>query len=182
MNAQRLQGLLQAKDWMGAARLLEPMVRGARAHPSLMYNYGKVLIELARYSEAVEQLSRVVEAAPGHDAAWFELGRAALETEDFETAFTAFSRALTLVPNDADARRNLGRVALRLGRYDVARRAWRAFPGDPEASLALYRIAAETGDPEAEAMRVALLATHPDRAAVLKTLVRVAKGVIPLNL
>ena len=182
MSAERLQSLLQAGDWKEAAAALAPLVQGPRAHPSLIYNYGKVLLELDRAPEAVVQLKRVIEVAPGHDAAWFELGRAALGIEDFDTAFTAFSRALTLVPNDADARRNLGRVALRLGRYDVAQRAWRAFPGDPEAALALYRIAAETGDPEAAAMRVALLETHPDRAAVLKTLVRVSKGALPMNL
>ncbi|SHL81803.1 Tetratricopeptide repeat-containing protein [Roseovarius litoreus] len=182
MMVERIQALLQAGDWVGAAAMLAPLVEGPRSHPSLIYNYGKVLIELGRFPEAILQLKRVTEVAPGHDAAWFELGRAALGVEDFETAFTAFSRALTLVPNDADARRNLGRVALRLGRYDIARRAWRAFPGDPEAALALYRVAAETGDPEAEAMRVALLETHPDRAAVLKTLVRVSKGSFPMNL
>jgi hypothetical protein len=31
-------------------------------------------------------------------------------------------------------------------------------------------------------MRRALLARHPDRAAVIRTLVRVSKGAIPLNL
>lgn len=162
--------------------MLAPVALAADAHPSLIYNHGKVLLELARFDQALEQLRRAVQAAPRHDAAWFELGRAALEIEDLPTALDAFGMAWALVPGDVDARRNLGRVALRLGRYDVALKAWRGFAGDPEADLALYRIAAETGDPASAAMRAKLLAHHPDRAAVLRVLVRVSKGAIPLNL
>jgi TPR repeat protein len=110
------------------------------------------------------------------------MGRAAIDTGDLATALEGFDRALTLDPSDGDARRNLGRVALRLGRYDIARAAWAGLPGDGEAALALYRVACETGDPDAPEMRRALLARHPDRAAVIRTLVRVSKGAIPLNL
>lgn len=127
-------------------------------------------------------LCRAVQLAPGHAAAWFELGRAAVAREDFATAMSGFSQALKLTPDDIDARRNLGRVTLRLGAYDAAYTAWAPLRGDPEADLALYRIAAETGDPNAKALRRALIEHHPNTAAVIKTLVRVSKGAIPLNL
>lgn len=182
MELQHLNTALAQGDWRAANALLAPLTKAATAHPSLLYNHGKVLMELGRHAEAVACLKRAVKAAPGHAAAWFELGRAAIETGDLATACDGFDRALTLDPSDGDARRNLARVALRLGRYDIARSAWTGVPGDGEAALALYRIACETGDPDAPEMRRALLASHPDRAAVIRTLVRVSKGAIPLNL
>lgn len=182
MESGRLNTLLSRADWAGAAALLAPVATQDGAHPSLIYNYGKVLMEMGCPKAAAQTLRRAVAAAPRHDAAWFELGRAALAHEDFTTALDAFASAWTLVPGDADARRNLGRVALRLGRHDVAWKAWSGFPSDPEAALALYRIATETGASQAPAMRAALLAHHPDRAAVIKALVRVSKGAVPLNL
>ena len=182
MDIQRLQKALANGDWAGADVMLTPVTAGADAHPSLLYNHGKVLMELGRMQAAADLLNRAVQTAPGHAAAWFELGRAAVSQEDFATAFTGFSRALDLAPNDEDARRNLGRVALRLGRYDAARAAWAPLRGDAEADLALYRVASETGDPDAARQRRDLLAHHPDRAAVIRALVRVSKGAIPLSL
>lgn len=148
----------------------------------MLYNHGKVLMEMGRMQAAAELLHRAVSAAPDHAAAWFELGRSALLQEDFITSFTGFSRALELTPNDQDARCNLGRVALRLGEYSAARAAWSPLRGDAEADLALYRIAAETGDPSAARKRHDLLMHHPNKAAVIRTLVRVSKGALPLDL
>ena len=182
MDIHRLQKALAQGDWAQADAVLAPVTAEAGAHPSMLYNHGKVLMELGQMAAAAELLQRTVRAAPGHAAAWFELGRAALLQEDFATAFAGFSRALELTPEDDDARRNLGRVALRLGEYGVARAAWLPLRGDAEADLVLYRIAAETGDPSAAQQRRDLLARHPDRAAVIRTLVRVSKGAVPLNL
>jgi tetratricopeptide (TPR) repeat protein len=182
MDIARLTQALRDGAWQDADRLLAAVTASARAHPSMLYNHGKVLMELGRMEQAAGMLRRTVQALPGHAAAWFELGRATLAREDFETAFEAFSRALELEPGDSDARRNLGRVALRLGRYSQARAAWGGLRGDDEAALALYRIAAETGDPSAARLRHDLLAHHPDRAQAIRTLVRVARGAIPLDL
>lgn len=182
MRLDDLNSALARCDWQSAEAILGPLTQGAGAHPSLVYNHGKVLMELGRHSDAIDCFQRTLAAAPDHAAAWFELGRAAVVAGDLATAVTGFDRALTLDPSDMDARRNLGRVALKLGRYEVARAAWAGLQDDPEARLALYRIACETGDSEAAKMRRALLDTHPDRAAVLRTLVRVSRGAIPLNL
>jgi tetratricopeptide (TPR) repeat protein len=182
MGLDQLNSALARGDWQSAQAILAPLTQGAGAHPSLIYNHGKVLMELGRHAEAIDCFTRSLTSAPDHAAAWFELGRAAVEVGDMATALTGFDHALTLDPSDLDARRNLGRVALRLGRYEAARAAWMAVQDDPEARLALYRIACETGDQEAPNLRRALLDTHPDRAAVLRALVRVSKGAIPLNL
>lgn len=182
MDIHRLQKALTQGDWAQADALLAPVTAKAEAHPSMLYNHGKVRMELGQMAAASELLHRTVRSAPGHAEAWFELGRAALLQEDFATAFTGFLHALELTPEDEDARRNLGRVALRLGKYGAAHTAWMPLRGDAEADLALYRIAAETGDPSAAQQRQALLACHPDRPAVIRTLVRVSKGAIPLTL
>lgn len=182
MELERLNSVLARSDWQGAEAILAPLTKAAGTHPSLLYNHGKVLLELGRHAESMACLHRAVSARPDHAAAWFELGRAAIGAGDLATAVTGFDRALTLDPSDMDARRNLGRVALRLGRYKAAYDAWAGLRDDPEARLALYRIACETGDREAPRLRRALLDTHPDRAAVLRTLVRVSKGAIPLTL
>lgn len=182
MRLDMLNSALARRDWHGAEALLAPLTRPADAHPSLLYNRGKVLMELGRHADAVCCLRRAVTSAPKHAAAWFELGRAAVETGDLATALTGFDHARALDPSDPDTRRNLGRVALRLGQYDTARAAWAGLPDDAEAQLALYRIACETRGHAAPQMRRALLDTHPDRAAVIRTLVRVSKGAIPLTL
>lgn len=182
MDVQKLQNALVEGAWHDAEALLASVTETSDAHPSMLYNHGKVLMELAQMDQAVSLLRRAVRAAPGHAEAWFELGRAALALEDFGTAFEGFSNALNLTPGDTDARRNLGRVAIRLGEYTTARAVWLPLRGDAEADLALYRVAAETRDPAAANKRQALLDKHPNKAAVIKTLVRVSKGSIPLSL
>lgn len=182
MDIAVLQKALAAGDWPTAERVLRPVAQASGAHPSMVYNYGKVLLELGRAAEAAACFTRVVQAAPDHANAWFELGRAALKDDDLARAEQAFSQALTLSPKDKDAMRNLGRVAMRRGHFEVAKDAWHALEGDEEADLALYRCAAELNLPEAAARRADLLARHPNRAAVIRTLVRVSKGAVPLNL
>lgn len=181
MDTQSLQNALVAQDWEMAEELLSPYAEQAEAHASILYNYGKVLLELDRAEEASTAFLRAVRREPRHANAWFELGRAALATEAFSTAMEAFKKAAELMPNDPDSWRNLGRVALRLGAWDMAEIAWLKFANDPEADLALYRITAETGDPDAAERRAHLLCNHPDRQALLKTLARVSKGAIPLR-
>lgn len=182
MDTHALNTALQRGDWPRAAALLAPLTQMPGAHPSLLFNHGKVALEMGQTAQAQALLRRAVQGAPLHQAAWFELGRAALAADMLPEACTAFERALALQPSDGDARRNLGRIALRLGRYDVAQQAWQSLAGTPEADLALYRIAAETRSPNAPALRDALLKTHPQPAAVLRCLVRVSQGSIPLSL
>lgn len=182
MSLDKLPQMLIDADWVGAERLLAPLAAAPGAAPALVYNYGKVLFELGRYRDSADALAGVVLAAPDHQNAWFELGRATLILEDYGLSYDAFATAFSLDPSDADARRNLARVALRLGRWEVAREAWEIFEGDPEADLALYRVAAETGAADTAERRARLLSAHPHRAEVIHALVRVSKGSIPLDL
>lgn len=184
MDVTKLQNALGAGDWATAEAILSPVARQPGAHPSLVYNYGKVLLEQARGPEAVAVLAQVVRAVPEHGDAWFELGRAALLIGDFSQAEAAFERALKLAPQDRDAQRNLARILLRRGKFARAEALWRQLAGqsDAEAELALYRTAVELGHEDAASRRAALLRDHPDPQAVFTTLTRVAKGALPLRL
>lgn len=124
MGLEKLGQLLVARDWAAAEALLAPLAALPDAHPSLVYNWGKVLMELDRPGEAARALRRVVAADPTHVNGWFELGRAAVLREDYETAYHAFEQAHLIDPDDTDATRNFARVSLRLGYWDEAREAW----------------------------------------------------------
>lgn len=175
-----LPALLAAKDWPAAERLLRRLAKGKAPQPAVFYNLAKVLEAGGKPEQMKHWFERAVAANPNYGVAWFELGRVALEHNALDEALTAFVRTAALMPGDADTRRNLGRVAMRLGDWDRAAECF-AGQGDPEARLAHYRIAAETGASSTE-LRDALLAERSWRPEVIKTLTRTAKGSVPLNL
>lgn len=182
MDVNALQQALLHENWEAAARILGPFAARPDAHPSILYNYGKVLLEQGKAQAAQAVLQRLLAQEAGHVNGWFELGRAALLSEDLGTADRAFAQVLQRTPNDRDAALNLARVRLRLGQFEAAHQLWLQFEGTREADLALYRTAAEQALPEAGERSAKLLRDHPERAAVLKALTRVAKGSLPLRL
>lgn len=182
MDAQRLQQALARGDWDHAKAILAPLAHSRNAHPSILYNYGKVLLELQHWSDAVSFLSRAASLMPNRAEPWFELGRACILSDEITEAQTAFETVLKLSPDDTDARRNLGRILLRRGFWKKAMDVWTPLTGDSEADLALYRVACELEHPDAEEKRQTLLRHHPQRAAVIRTLTRVSKGALPRNL
>jgi|GEM_PF-1452816 tetratricopeptide (TPR) repeat protein len=175
-----LPALLAAKDWPAAERLLRRLAKGKAPQPAVFYNLAKVLEAGGKPDQMKHWLERAVAANPSYGIAWYELGRIALDHGALADALTAFMRASALMPDDADTRRNLGRVALRLGDWDKAMDCFAA-QSDPEARLARYRIASETGATTTD-LRDALLAERSWRPEVIKTLTRTAKGSVPLNL
>lgn len=182
MDAQRLHRALAQGDWDHAKTLLAPLAHSRKAHPSIIYNYGKVLLELQHWSDAVSFLRRAASLMPDRAAPWFELGRACVKSGEIAEAQIAFETALKLSPDDTDARRNLGRILLRRGLWKLAMDVWTPLTGDPEADLALYRTTCELKHADAEERRQTLLRHHPQRAAVIRTLTRVSKGALPRDL
>jgi len=180
-SPDKLAAALMAGDWAQAEKLLRRAAASKKADGAVFYNLGKVLLEQDRPGAALLQFRKAVAKRPGHADTWYELGRSALMEQDLPLAKQAFAKAIALAPSDTDARRSLGRVSLRLGDYDMARTAWEPLAGDAEADEALYRIAAETGDAEAETLRQALLNRPAGREAALKAMVRVSKGKVPLQ-
>lgn len=179
---ERLGEKLAAGDWAGAERLLKRAAKTKGAPPSVFYNLGKVNLEMGRARPAMTWLKKATQADPARAEFWFELGRAAVMAEDLATARDAFAAALERAPGDKDARTNLGRVVLRLGDYAAARESWTPLAGEPEADVALYRIAAELREADVAERRRALLADLPNRAQAIKALTRVSAGAVPLDL
>lgn len=175
-----LPALLAAKNWPAAERYLRRLAKGKAPQPAVFYNLAKVLEASGKPDQMKHWLERAVASHPSYGVAWFELGRIALKHNALHDALTAFLKASALMPKDPDTRRNLGRVALRLGDWDKATDCFAA-QSDPEALLARYRIAAETGASTRE-LRDALLAERNWRPEVIKTLTRTAKGSVPLCL
>jgi tetratricopeptide (TPR) repeat protein len=179
VDLTELPGFIAAQDWAAAERLLRKAARARNPPPEVYYNLAKVLEAAGKPGQMAQWLKRALTANPAYAFAWFELGRLALNEARLEAAFHPFTKAHELAPGDDDSRRNLGRIALRLGKWDVASSCFGGVD-DPEALLARYRIAAETGT-ATQAMRAALFAQPGLRKAVLKTLTRTAKGSIPLD-
>ncbi len=179
-DIRALPALLAAKDWPAAERLLRRLAKGKAPPPVVFYNLAKVLEAGGKPDQMKHWLERAVAANSGYGLAWFELGRVALDNGALDDALAAFVRASALMPEDTDTTRSLGRVALRLGDWDRAAQCFEA-QDDPEARLARYRIAAETGSDSTD-LRDALLTERSWRPEVIKTLTRTAKGSVPLNL
>lgn len=179
--AEELSAALAAGRWPEAERLLTGLAPGG--HPSVLYNLGRVKMELGKWAEARDWLTRCLDAAPRHAHAWFELGRTELELDALEAARDAFAHAVTLDPTDGDARLNLARICLRLGDYPPVRELLAPMAGQSvEIDALRYRAAAELGLPEALAEGEALWAREGGRAEALKALTRVAKGRMRLDL
>lgn len=175
-----LSDALRQGDWARAETLLRPLAEAPGAPVAARFNLGKVLMEQGDFARAAAWLRRACDQAPDHAGAWFEQGRALLAQGDLAPAQAAFARALDLDGTDADARRNLGRIALRRGDWAAAARGFEG-AGDDEALIARYRIACETGQ-DARPLRDALLARPDLRPQVIKAMVRVAHGAVPLHL
>lgn len=175
-----LPALLAAKDWPAAERLLRRLAKGKVPPPAVFYNLAKVLEAAGKPDQMKHWLEKAVAANPRYGVAWFELGRIALDQGALKDALAVFVRASALMPEDADTRRNLGRVALRLGDWGKATECFAA-QSDPEARLACYRIAAETGASTTD-LRDAFLEERSWRPEVIKTLTRTSKGSVPLKI
>lgn len=183
MSIDKLNHYLATKNWPKAAAVLAPIAKDPRVHPSMLYNYGKVLMELQDWQGAIKAFRRCLKRQKDHVNAQFELGRCLIEVQDYEPALTCFRDVVSRAPSDLDAWRNIGRITMTLGHWEEAQSAWaRLSEDDPEAALALYRVSAELGLPDMEKRQAELLATHPNRVAVLQALVRVSQGSLPLTL
>lgn len=176
----KLPALLQAGDWPEAERLLRRAAKSKSAGAEVFCNLAKALEENGKHSQRAQLLKRAVLRRPDYANAWYELGRAKLEALDLIGAHKAFGKAYALHPGDADARRRFARQCLRLGQWDKAEAAF-GDASDAEARLARHRTAAAAGR-ITRADRDALLKEASLRPEVLKTLMRTAKGAVPLRL
>jgi len=119
--------------------------QGLSVHPdasALLARLGILLLNVGEPVQASEYLERAIRSAPDHAEAYYNLGQAYLQNglrEQGQAVLGYFEllqsnyrelldlkTALVLNPSDATACFGLGKVYGRIGRYEAARRAYRA--------------------------------------------------------
>jgi tetratricopeptide (TPR) repeat protein len=108
--------------------------------PDSLYHadFGIVLLQAGRLSEAADQFARALEVNDGWPDVWHNLGAVRLEQGRLEKAAGAFRRAHQINPTEAETQAMLGRVLWQLGRREAAVKEWEgALRQDPRNATAL---------------------------------------------
>ncbi len=190
-QAESLQRAIAAADWPAAEAMLRRAAGRRDAPASVLYNLGQVLTRLGRAGQSGLWYRKALAADPRHADAWCEYAAWLAVRGETGPALAAWERAIALRPDHRATLLGYARLALRAGLWTEARAAWLTVAGESdatgdgdatgEAALALLRIALETGDPEAPALRRRLAARPELRPALLKTITRTARGAAPLS-
>jgi len=107
-----------------ADRAFAKAVELAPDDATIRRNYGVMLGEVGRYSEARRELQVALKLRPGDVATLRSLGFVSTKLGDHEGAFAADSQAARLAPNHAVVWRSVGVDLLNLGRYEEALHAF----------------------------------------------------------
>ena len=106
-------------------RALQMYLRDLRDDPGnieTLLDFGELLMELSRYSEAAEKFRRVLELEPANIDAHACLGHIAFETQQYEQAHLEFELVLKLDESYPNVRFKLGKALLRRGRKEAGAR------------------------------------------------------------
>jgi protein O-GlcNAc transferase len=108
INALNLLGLIRAQQrrFAEADRLMTAALK-ARANAETLNNHGSVLVELGRYAQAIDELSRAIMLKPDYAEAHFNLGNALRKSGRLEQATASFDTALRFKPAYVAALQNL---------------------------------------------------------------------------
>ena len=102
-----------------------------------LYNRGKTLYDLKRYSEALAAYEKAIQLSPEYAAAWNGQGKTFRELKRYKNALDAFDKAIQIQPNYLEAWIGRANVLDNLQRYQAAidsfDRALKIQPNDPEA-------------------------------------------------
>jgi Flp pilus assembly protein TadD len=98
---QQAQLLRSQGDYTGAVHALSQLMMVAPDDPRIVGEYGKVLAQQGRASEAVSFLTRAVELQPRDWTLFSALGVSYDEIKDSTNARVAYERALALKPGEA---------------------------------------------------------------------------------
>ena len=91
---------------------------------------GSVLMQQARYEQAIEAFEQADQIAPNNATVHNMLGLCSLRLGTFDEALTSFDRALRIIPGFTDARNNRGVTYLAMGQYHLAEVDFIAVLGD----------------------------------------------------
>ncbi|HYL95593.1 MAG TPA: sulfotransferase, partial [Terriglobales bacterium] len=151
-DAHNLMGLLahQTQRHELAERHMQRSLQLMPKRAEFHYNYGAMLAELKRPDQAAKAFQAAVELAPRMADAWQGLAFAFLEMRLEMYAAACLQQLLQLEPRRADLWLTLGETFESIGLWPEALAALRnseqLAPDDLRATLAISRIAVETGD------------------------------------
>ena len=109
----------------------------------LQCDLGNALQTLGQLSGASAAYQRSVQLNPNLSRAWYSAGCAESSRKEYAASVACFRRALAIDPGWAEAQHNLGQVLFKLGQVEEA--------------LALFRQAAEGGDPALPSAAIAVV-------------------------
>ncbi|MDB5802732.1 MAG: hypothetical protein JWN73_54 [Betaproteobacteria bacterium] len=107
------------KDHAGAEELYRQALALMPGRPSILFNLGRVLLDLGRMEEAEDLFRQVVEQAPDHEGC-FNLGLSLAGQGRFADALPAYEQALALTPGFAPAQAARGWALEQLNRLQEA--------------------------------------------------------------
>ena len=113
------QVMRSQKDYAGAIKILSQLMLIAADDPRVVGEYGKVLVQQGRSSEALDFLGRAVQLQSNDWTLYSALGVAYDQKADYDRAATAYQRALQLKPGESVVLNNYAMSRLQAG--DLAR-------------------------------------------------------------
>ena len=142
-DSVKVDDLLQAADvasknenYEVAEQLLKRVVEKDPKHKTVRRNLGYVLVELKKYSEAIEVLREQTRINPFEDYAYSLLGRVYWQQQDYTNAETSFRKQIEVTPLDQYAHASLGQLLVESRRYkEAVPELERAISLTPEAEM-----------------------------------------------
>ncbi|HEX4329406.1 MAG TPA: methyltransferase domain-containing protein [Burkholderiales bacterium] len=143
------------KDHAGAEELYRQALALMPGRPSILFNLGRLLLDLGRLEEAEDLFRQVVEQAPDHESC-FNLGLVLSGQGRFADSLAPYEQAIALKPDFAPAQAARAWTLEQLGRLQEAleghARSAELAPDNSEYQLSFSRCAAQSGgefDPRA---------------------------------
>ena len=110
----------QAQVWQNSERLWSHALSAGRPAAGAHLNYGFVLLQSSRDTEALEHFEKAVEIRPTLGEAWYQIGQMLRRAKRTEEAIAAYRRAAETMPLKHQAYMNLGTLLHSQGKLDEA--------------------------------------------------------------
>jgi Flp pilus assembly protein TadD len=162
-------------DYAGAVKVLSQLMLVAADDPRVVGEYGKVLVQQGRATEALDFLRRAVQLQPGDWTLFSALGVAYDQKADYANAKAAYSHALALKPGESAVLNNYAMSRVQAGDLDGARQLIaQAANGSKDERIVknVKMIAALKVPPAAAPSAVAAVPTKPTASAPPRALAR----------
>ncbi|HVU57899.1 MAG TPA: tetratricopeptide repeat protein [Puia sp.] len=112
--------LYQGGRYKEMIELLNQTILEESSHPEFYFFRGIAFLQLSRYDEAIDDLTRATDLKPDYFRAWQNRGVAWSLKQKYNKAIGDLSRAIELRPNHPSSYRHLGDALMKTNDYDRA--------------------------------------------------------------